>query len=68
VHTVKIQHLLLLVALSVVTLVAVCLGIAGPALATSIPPPVRVSGPSTLALLSLGVAAAAIGARFINRR
>ena len=39
----------------------------GPAFATA-SLPVRVPGPSTLALLSVGVAAAAIAARWIRRR
>lgn len=38
------------------------------ALATNSAPPIRVPGPSTLALLSVGVAAAVIAVRWIRRR
>ncbi len=59
---------LLVKALFLLSVVAALLIPASLALATNTPPPVRVPGPSTLALLSVGGAAAAVAVRWIRRR
>lgn len=64
----KVHRLLFLGALAALVTIAVSLGLALPALATFQPPPVRVPGPSTIVLVSLGAAAAALVGRFIGRR
>jgi hypothetical protein len=59
---------LLVKALFLLAVAAALLVPALPVLATNGAPPIRVPGPSTLALLSVGVAAAAIAVRWIRRR
>jgi hypothetical protein len=59
---------LLVKALFLLAVAAALLVTASLALATNTAPPIRVPGPSTLALLSVGAAAAAIAVRWIRRR